>query len=86
MVKELKKKVKGYIACDASDRTDYFLREAFKGEVSDKEIRFPKELGAVHPFNFEGAEEIYKNVGIIGGAIDKYVDSIVGDFTVKTNN
>jgi len=85
MVKELKKKVKGYIACDASDRTDYFLREAFKGEVSDKEIRFPKELGAVHPFNFEGAEEIYKNVGIIGGAIDKYVDSIVGDFTVKTN-
>ena len=59
--------------------------EAFKGQVKQEKIRFPKELGIEHPFNFETTEEVYKKVLLIMGIVDKYVDFIVGQgFYVKS--
>ncbi len=60
------------------------IKEAFKGEVRDTDITFPKPLGAEHPFSFEDMEKIYKTIGLMTGAINKIVDSIVGDFSYKT--
>lgn len=50
----------------------------FKGEVQDTEIKFPKELGVEHPFEYEMTEGLYKSVGLIAGAIDKFIDFIWG--------
>lgn len=60
------------------------LKEAFKGEVRDKLITFPKSLGAEHPFDFEDMEKVYKSVGVITGGVNKITDSVVGDFSFKT--
>jgi len=62
------------------------LMELFKGEVSDKPLRFPKDLGAEHPFDFESVENVYKKVGLVAGAVNKIADAIVGDFTVEVEN
>jgi len=59
-------------------------KEAFKGEVSDIPINFPKSLGAAHPFNFEAMEAVYKTIGVINGGINKITDSVVGDFSYTT--
>jgi len=97
-----KTKVKGYISVSEEDKALYlnspeynkrikqieprFLKEAFKGEVADVQVRFPKELGAAHPFEFEDVEKLYKKNGLIAGIVNKITDSIVGDFTVKVQN
>lgn len=47
-------------------------------EVERKEIKFPKELGEEHPFDFKECEDLYKKYGLIQAFIDKYVDFIVG--------
>jgi len=60
------------------------IKESFKGEIRDVPISFPKQLGAEHPFRFEDMEKIYKSVGIVTSAINKFTDSIVGDFAIKT--
>ena len=75
------KSVKGYLAGSRAD-----IKEEFKGEVFDKEVKFPKLLGAEHPFDFKSAENVYKKVSIISGAVNKYTDHIVGDFSVKVKN
>lgn len=63
------------------------FNEEFKGQVFDKPIRFPKGLGAEHPFEFQDMEKvIYKSVGIVAGGVNKIVDKIVGDFRVKIND
>jgi len=54
------------------------LKQNLKGEVENKEIRFPKDLGEQHPFDVKLTEELYKNFGVITAAVDKYVDFIVG--------
>lgn len=59
------------------------LHETFKGEVLDKEVQFPKGLGAEHPFNLSLAEKIIQNIGIVNALVDKIVDSIIGDFTIS---
>jgi len=59
-------------------------KEAFKGEVSDIPINFPKSLGAAHPFSFEAMEDVYKTIGVINGGINKITDSVVGDFSYTT--
>jgi len=62
------------------------LSEAFRGETDDKNIMFPKGLGAQHPFNFEQVDKILNNVGIANALIDKIVDMIIGDFDIKTKD
>lgn len=64
------------------------ISEQFKGQVDDKEVKYPKNIGVQHPFDFKIAQDLYNSFGYVTGAIDKHVDSIVGDFTVgaKDNN
>ena len=79
------KKISGYLAV-SEDAKNHYMKEEFKGEVFDKPIKFPVELGAEHPFDFDVVEKIYKKVGLIAGAINKITDAIVGDFTIKVEN
>jgi SPP1 gp7 family putative phage head morphogenesis protein len=72
-------KIKGYIS---SKKEDLFT-EAFKSEVSDNPVRWPKELGVEHPFRFEDTEKVFKRFGLLNGMVNKIVDNIVGDFSVK---
>ncbi|MHA1876734.1 MAG: phage portal protein family protein [Promethearchaeota archaeon] len=62
------------------------IKEEFKGEVSDKPIKFPKELGAAHPFNFKDAENLYKRYGLVAEIINKTAESVVGNFQVSFEN
>ena len=50
----------------------------FKGEVEQKKVRFPKELGEEHPFDFSTCEGIYKRFGFVTGVIDKFIDFVIG--------
>ena len=43
--------------------SDKVINQAFKGEVFDKPVKFPKELGSEHPFKFDDAEKVYSKVG-----------------------
>jgi len=79
--KEIKENVKGYISAKPSDA--YITKESFKGEVTDTLVRFPKELGVEHPFNFEDAEKIYKGVGIITGGVNKIAEAITGEASIS---
>jgi len=54
------------------------VEEQFKGQVEKKDIKFPKELGEEHPFDFSQLEELYKKFGFFTAVVDKYVDFIVG--------
>jgi SPP1 gp7 family putative phage head morphogenesis protein len=85
---EEKEAIKGYLAVSASEYENraHILQETFKGEVQDKEVMFPKGLGAEHPFEFERVDKITNNIGIINAAADKIVDAIVGDFTIKVED
>ena len=74
-----------YIAVSENDKIRN-ITENFKGEVLDDQIRFPKELGAKHPFNFEDAENLYKRYGLIAGIVNKITNSVVGDFTIELKN
>ncbi len=80
--REIKPKLKGYIS--ATEKDKYAVKESFRGEIVDIPVRFPKELGAEHPFNFEDVEQTYKRVGTISGGINKITDAIVGDFSIKS--
>lgn len=81
-------KVKGYLAVTSAEYANRqnILNETFKGEVMDKEVRFPKRLGSEHPFEFESAERITTNIGIIGAAVDKIVDAVIGDFIITVTS
>lgn len=80
-----KEKIKGYISVTEDMKNKHF-KEAFQGEVIDIPIRFPKDLGAEHPFKFEQVEQVFKKVGIINGIINKLVDNIVGEFSINVDN
>jgi SPP1 gp7 family putative phage head morphogenesis protein len=63
------------------------LTEQFKGEIEQKKIRFPQELGEEHPFDFKFMEELYKKFGFYTAIIDKYVDYIWGPgFFIKCDD
>ena len=85
---EEKGMVSCYIAVSSKDYENRarILAETFKGEVTDKKIMFPKGLGAIHPFDFEEVDKILNNIGIANALVDKIVDSIVGDFSVKVGD
>lgn len=91
------KLVKNYIACTPTEESLYYvseeyqkaqryLNQSFKAEVSDVPVKFPKELGSEHPFEFEAIEKTYKKYGLVAAAVNKYADAVVGDFTVKLDN
>ena len=82
-MKKVENKI-GYLAISKEDERSYF--EQFKGEVINKDIKFPKDLGIEHPFEFEDAEKVFKTVGIISGCINKISENILGEFQVKTEN
>ncbi len=50
----------------------------FRGEVENEKIRFPKELGCEHPFNFKVAEGIFKKFGFANAVVNKFIDFVVG--------
>ncbi len=52
--------------------------KVFKGEVEQKKVRFPAELGEEHPFNFSVVEGIYKKFGMINGVVNKFIDFVIG--------
>jgi len=54
------------------------LTEQFKGEIEKKDVKFPKELGEEHSFDFKQLEELYKNFGFFTAVVDKYIDFVVG--------
>lgn len=75
-------KVIGYISGSPKD----LIKEQFHGQVVDIPIQFPKDIGIEHPFNFEDIEKTYKTIGVITGAVNKFTDAIVGDFSIKIDN
>lgn len=54
------------------------LTEEFKGEVENNKVKFPKELGEEHPFDFKQLETLYKKFAFFTAVIDKYVDFVIG--------
>jgi len=59
----------------------------FKGEVEIKEVKFPKELGEEHPFDFNITEGVYKKFGFANSVVDKFIDFVVGPgFFVTSEN
>lgn len=80
-MKEVKQKIKGYISTKAEPNF-----KEFKSEVSDIPLKWPKELGAVHPFNFEDCEKVYKSVSVVHGIINKIADNIVGQYTIDSKD
>jgi SPP1 gp7 family putative phage head morphogenesis protein len=76
---------KGYFA-PVIQKQEKELEELFKGTVQDEKIKFPKELGVAHPFDFETCEKVANKISIVSGIIGKYVDHIVGEYSVKIKN
>ena len=54
------------------------ITEGMKGEVQNKKIKFPEELGEEHPFDFKITEGVYKKFGFFTAVVDKYVDYVIG--------
>ena len=94
MPKKVSKKYKGggIISVSPEDKNIYYnklyknVSSAFKGENIDEEEKFPKHLGAKHPFNFEDMETLYKKYGVINEALSKISGDIVTDFEIKVDN
>lgn len=60
---------------------------SLKGEVVRFEERMSGDLGESHLYDLEVLENLYKNFGLLGGIVDKYVDFVVGvGFFVKSEN
>lgn len=74
----------GYIAISNEDRTR--ITQEFQGQTLDREIKFPKSLGAEHPFEFESVEKLAKKYGLINSIVSKIADEIVTDFEIKVKN
>jgi len=97
-----KKSVKGYISVTDLEKQAYLaspeyfelqkranlslFNQAFKGEVLDKSVKFPKGLGAAHPFDFNKVQQVLENIGIVNAIVDKITDKIIGDFTIKIDD
>lgn len=77
--------MKGYLAVSEKAKLLH-IKEEFKGEVVDQEIKYPKELGVEHPFDFNAVEKVWKKVGLVNGIINKIKNAIVGDFSIKVED
>ena len=74
-------KIIHHFAITDQDRAKWSKQE-FKGVVIDKEVRFPKVLGAKHPFDFEDVEKLCKKYGVVNAILNKTTNSIVTDFEI----
>lgn len=84
---EKQKKVNQITEVNVAVPKDAIMKQQMKGEVENNPVTFPKDLGEEHPFDSSVTEGLYKNYGIVTGAVDKYVDFIVGPgFYVKSEN
>lgn len=54
------------------------LTEQFKGEIEQKKVKFPSELGEEHPIDFMQMQKLYEKFGLFTAVVDKYIDYIVG--------
>lgn len=77
--------MKHYFAVTDEDKAKHF-KEEFKGETVDIPIRFPKGLGAEHPFNFEDVEKLCKKYGVVNAILNKTTNAIVTDFKIILKN
>ena len=75
----------GYIAVSEGDKYKTF-NESFKGVVTDIETKFPKGLGASHPFNFDDIEKLYIKYAIVSEAVNKLTNSVITEFQIKLKN
>lgn len=73
-----KKAVEISIPVISEQAADTMAKPSFKGDVIQKPIKFPEELGEEHPFDFSIAEDLYKTNPLINGTVDKYLDYILG--------
>ena len=80
VIQEKAKDIVGYVA------RGKLMTEAFQGENIDEPVRFPKDLGAEHPFDFEDIDTILENVGVMDAAVDKITDAIIGDFNIQIDD
>ncbi len=87
-MKKQEEMVSNYISVSALEyqNRQRIIKETFKGEVNDKPVMFPKGLGAMHPFDFQQVDKILLNIGIANSMVDKIVDAIVGDFSIKVKD
>jgi len=76
---------KGYLSVSEKQKTEH-LKEAYKGEVQDDEVRFPKKLGVAHPFDFKEMEDLYNSHPLPKGVVDKHIDFVIADFNVKAKD
>ena len=81
-MKKVENKLKGYMAVSDLDKSKQ-IQEEFKGEVKDEIEKFPRELGAKHPFEFEDIDNLVKNNGVVAGVITKIKNLIMGEFQIK---
>lgn len=61
----------------------------FKSEIDVKslEVKFPKDLGEKHPFEFMQCETAYKKIGLVRAAVDKHLDFMISPgFYVTSKN
>ena len=68
-----KKKTSIYKPIFYSKKGAMTIKEVFKGKKVQNNVKFPKELGVEHPFDFSMTEVVVKKVPIVSGAINKYV-------------
>lgn len=54
------------------------VSEQFQGKVIKHDVKFPRELGEEHPFDFAIPEGLYKKFGMVKAIVEKYIDYIVG--------
>lgn len=87
MVKKPVKSMRSYGLYVPDSPNDVVKNSAAKGEVMQKEIKFPKELGIEHPFDFAKMEGLMRKFGIASGVVHKYMDFIVGPgFYIKSKD
>ena len=61
-----------------SDDIENKMKESGHGKVPIVEVKFPKDLGEQHPFDYTITEGLYKEFGPVTGIIDKFIDFVVG--------
>lgn len=63
------------------------LMESIKSEVDLNPIKFPRELGETHPFEFKKCEDICINFALAKTGIDKHLDFIISrGFYINSKN
>lgn len=87
--KERKKLTNALAYSDSFNSNDSgnFLIEKLRGMISSDKVKFPKELGEKHPFDYKITDTLCKVYGQVDAIVDKHVDFIMsGGVQVKVND